>query len=242
MAKFEGIIANINNKEITINGKKYTTAKNENLKKGDYISGNENGGKIANFKKTEPAKSNPIQNQTIENVIINKITEANKKEEKIEIKLSTAKETKIVNSEVVKKSVIDSKIDIIDLIKIEGIFTNTEKLENYVKKIDLTDISKAQFSAFENELERVNFDFCSESIKIFTKERKEKRKKAVKFYDSFEKEIFNKIEEIQKEFNLKDLDKKYKNKFNRKFIEYLKKYYRYKLVLKEEKENLIKGE
>ena len=33
MAKFEGLIEKINNKEITISNKKYTTAKNENLKK-----------------------------------------------------------------------------------------------------------------------------------------------------------------------------------------------------------------
>ena len=40
MAKFEGLIEKINNKEITISNKKYTTAKNENLKniKKHYLS------------------------------------------------------------------------------------------------------------------------------------------------------------------------------------------------------------
>ncbi len=240
MAKFEGIIEKINNKDIFINGKKYTTTKNENLKKGDYITGNENGGKIANFKKVEAPQSKPIQILNTENVTINKITETNKKDEKIETKLSRAKETKIVNSEVVKKSLADSEIDIRDLIKVEKIFTNTEKLENYVKKINLIDISKAQFSAFENELERVNFNFYSESIEKFIKERI-KREKATKFYKSFKSEILDNIQELEAELELGDLQQKYKNKFNRKFIEYLKKYYRYTLVLKE-KENSIKGE
>ncbi len=245
MAKFEGLIEKINNKEITISNKKYTTAKNENLKKGDYVKGDENKGKIVNIKKVELPQSKPIQNQPIENVIINKITETNKKEEKIEIKLSTVKEIKIVNSEVVKKSVIDSEIDIIDLIKIEGIFNNTEKLQNYIEKIIFFDnekltISKAQFSAFENELERVNFNFYSESITKFIDERI-KRDKAPKFYKSFKSEVLESIRMLESEFGLGDLDQKHKNKFNRKFFEYLKKYYRYKLVLKE-KENSIKGE
>lgn len=155
------------------------------------------------------------------------------------------KEIKIVNSEVVKKSVIDSEIDIIDLIKIEGIFNNTEKLQNYIEKIIFFDnekltISKAQFSAFENELERVNFNFYSESITKFIDERI-KRDKAPKFYKSFKSEVLESIRMLESEFGLGDLDQKHKNKFNRKFFEYLKKYYRYKLVLKE-KENSIKGE
>ena len=49
------------------------------------------------------------------------------------------------------------------------------------------------------------------------------------------------MQELEAEFDLGELEQKYKNRFNRKFIEYLKKYYRYKLVLKE-KENSSEGE
>lgn len=223
MAKIIGKITKITNNFFQIDGKGSFNYRGEKeFKEGDIIEFDKNNGNIKN----------------VELYV--------KVEEKIQEKKFEIQQNNIPNTESksspVKENLLDSEIDINNLIKIEKIFTNTEKLENYVKKIDLTDISKAQFSAFENELERVNFNFYSESIKIFTKERKDKRKKAVKFYDSFEKEIFNKIREIESEFGLGDLHQKYKNKFNRQFIEYLKKYYRYKLVLKEEKENSSEGE
>lgn len=240
MAKFEGIIEKINNKDIFINGKKYTTAKNESLKKGDYIAGNENGGKIVNFKKTEPPQSKSIQNPHAENAIINKITETNKKEDKIELTKTPKKETKKIISNVVKTSITENEIDIIKLIDIEKIFNNTEKIDTLIKNIDLNEISKAQFSAFENELEKINFNFHSNDIEKFIDERI-KRDKASKFYRSFKSEILDNVQELEAQFELGELEQKYKNKFNRKFFEYLKKYYRYTLVLKD-KENSSKGE
>lgn len=232
MAKLIGKITKITNNFFQIDGKGSLNYKgNDKFKVGDVIEFHEKKGNIRDAV-LYVKKEEKIEEKKSEITITQSLSEANE----IKSKASLVK----MNSNNSKNTLNDSEIDIIELIKIEKIFTNTEKLENYVKKINLTDISKAQFSAFENELERVNFNFYSENIEKFIKERI-KRDKAIKFYKSFKSEILDNMQELEAEFDLGELEQKYKNRFNRKFIEYLKKYYRYKLVLKE-KENSIEGE
>ena len=232
MAKLIGKITKITNNFFQIDGKGSLNYKgNDKFKVGDVIKFHEKKGNIRDVV-LYVKKEEKIEEKKSEITITQSLSEANE----IKSKASLVK----MNSNNSKNTLNDSEIDIIELIKIEKIFTNTEKLENYVKKINLTDISKAQFSAFENELERVNFNFYSENIEKFIKERI-KREKATKFYKSFKSEILDNMQELEAEFDLGELEQKYKNRFNRKFIEYLKKYYRYKLVLKE-KENSSEGE
>ena len=232
MAKLIGKITKITNNFFQIDGKGSLNYKgNDKFKVGDVIEFHEKKGNIRDAV-LYVKKEEKIEEKKSEITITQSLSEANE----IKSKASLVK----MNSNNSKNTLNDSEIDIIELIKIEKIFTNTEKLENYVKKINLTDISKAQFSAFENELERVNFNFYSENIEKFIKERI-KRDKAIKFYKSFKSEILDNMQELEAEFDLGELEQKYKNRFNRKFIEYLKKYYRYKLVLKE-KENSSEGE
>lgn len=232
MAKLIGKITKITNNFFQIDGKGSLNYKgNDKFKVGDVIEFHEKKGNIRDAV-LYVKKEEKIEEKKSEITITQSLSEANE----IKSKASLVK----MNSNNSKNTLNDSEIDIIELIKIEKIFTNTEKLENYVKKINLTDISKAQFSAFENELEKVNFNFYSENIEKFIKERI-KRDKAIKFYKSFKSEILDNMQELEAEFDLGELEQKYKNRFNRKFIEYLKKYYRYKLVLKE-KENSSEGE
>ena len=237
MAKLIGKITKIMNNSFQIDGKGSLNYKgNEKFKVGDVIEFHEKKGNIRDAA-LYVKKEEKIEEKKSEITITQSLSETNE----IKPKASLVK----MNSNNSKNTLNDSEIDIIELIKIERIFTNTEKLGNYVKKINFVDtdkltISKAQFSAFENELERVNFNFYSEGIEKFIKERI-KRDKATKFYKSFKSEVLDNIQELEAEFELGDLQQKYKNKFKRKFIEYLKKYYRYTLVLKE-KENSIKGE
>lgn len=232
MAKIIGKITKITNNSFQIDGKGSLNYKgNDKFKVGDVIEFHEKKGNIRDAV-LYVKKEEKIEEKKSEITITQSLSEANE----IKSKASLVK----MNSNNSKNTLNDSEIDIIELIKIEKIFTSTDKLKKYIEKIDLTDISKAQFSAFENELERVNFNFYSESIEKFIKERI-KRDKAIKFYKSFKLEILDNIQELEAEFELGDLQQKYKNKFNRKFIEYLKKYYRYKMVLKE-KENSSKGE
>ena len=225
------------NNSFQIDGKGSLNYKgNEKFKVGDVIEYKKKKGNIRDAA-LYVKKEEKIEEKKSEITITQSLSETNE----IKPKASLVK----MNSSNSKNTLNDSEIDIIELIKIERIFTNTEKLGNYVKKINFIDtdkltISKAQFSAFENELERVNFNFYSESITKFIDERI-KRDKAPKFYKSFKSEVLESIRMLESEFGLGDLDQKHKNKFNRKFFEYLKKYYRYKLVLKE-KENSIKGE
>lgn len=137
------------------------------------------------------------------------------------------------------KSSYEADIKINETIKIEEIFGNKEKLkklDELVKEIKVLDISKAQFSAFENQLNKVNYNFNSSEITKFIDER-EKRKKSPEFYKTFQSQIIAKIGEIEIDFGLGKLDQKHKNRFNRKLVEYLKKYYRYEIVLKGLKEN-----
>ena len=232
MAKIIGKITKITNNSFQIDGKGSLNYKgNDKFKVGDVIEFHEKKGNIRDAV-LYVKKEEKIEEKKSEITITQSLSEANE----IKSKASLVK----MNSNNSKNTLNDSEIDIIELIKIEKIFTSTDKLKKYIEKIDLTDISKAQFSAFENELERVNFNFYSESIEKFIKERI-KRDKAIKFYKSFKLEILDNIQELEAEFELGDLQQKYKNKFNRKFIEYLKKYYWYKMVLKE-KENSSKGE
>ncbi len=232
MAKIIGKITKITNNSFQIDGKGSLNYKgNDKFKVGDVIEFHEKKGNIRDAV-LYVKKEEKIEEKKSEITITQSLSEANE----IKSKASLVK----MNSNNSKNTLNDSEIDIIELIKIEKIFTSTDKLKKYIEKIDLTDISKAQFSAFENELERVNFNFYSESIEKFIKERI-KRDKAIKFYKSFKLEILDNIQELEAEFEIGDLQQKYKNKFNRKFIEYLKKYYRYKMVLKE-KENSSKGE
>ena len=131
MAKLIGKITKIMNNSFQIDGKGSLNYKgNEKFKVGDVIEFHEKKGNIRDAA-LYVKKEEKIEEKKSEITITQSLSETNE----IKPKASLVK----MNSSNSKNTLNDSEIDIIELIKIEKIFTSTDKLKKYIEKIDLTD-------------------------------------------------------------------------------------------------------
>jgi hypothetical protein len=156
-----------------------------------------------------------------------------------EIKDIAPKDSNLKNIENTK---LELNIDIIQLLNIDKIFKDSNKIDTFIKeniifiKNKNIILSNAQLASFEKKLNLHNYNLNSNKIMEFVDERI-KRDKAKDFYKSIKTELIENIAEVEAKFGISDLEQKYKNAFMKRLFTYMKKYYRYQIIVTKEGDN-----